>query len=93
LTRLRALRDRIESDAELLAFHQGKRPALPGFYRGLLKRRLGPYAELLTEDDLLPELEPLGAMAVGKQRSRPAAAHSVTRIGRRSRFGPASAAR
>jgi hypothetical protein len=57
--RLQELRDRIAGEPELLAFHQGKSAALPAFYRGLLKRRLGRYAELLTDDELTPVLERL----------------------------------
>ena len=57
--RLQELRDRIAGEPELLAFHQGKRAALPAFYRGLLKRRLGRYAELLSDDEVTPQLEPL----------------------------------
>ena len=57
--RLQELRDRIAGEPELLAFHQGKRAALPAFYRGLMKRRLGRYAELLSDDEVTPHLEPL----------------------------------
>jgi len=57
--RLQELRDRIAGEPELLAFHRGEREALPAFYRGLLKRRLGRYAELLSDEELTPRLEPL----------------------------------
>lgn len=72
MRRLRELRNRIAGERELLAFHQGKRAALPDFYRGLLKRRLGRYAELLSDDELIPELEPLGGLV--QLAAQPAAA-------------------
>jgi hypothetical protein len=62
LRRLRHLRDRIAGDAELLDFHAGRTPALPGFYRDQLRRRLGRYAELLDAEELSPELEPVGGL-------------------------------
>ena len=71
--RLQELRDRIAGEPELLAFHQGRSAALPAFYRGLLKRRLGRYAELLTDDELIPELEPLrGLVQLAAQPAAPA---------------------
>jgi radical SAM family protein len=60
--RLRELRDRIAGDAAMLAFHEGRTQALPGFYSRLLRRRLGRYGELLADGDLTPELEPLGGL-------------------------------
>ena len=66
--RLRALRDRIAGDAALLAFHEGRTQALPGFYRRLLRRRLGRYGELLADGDLTPELEPLGGLVALPRR-------------------------
>ncbi len=81
LRRLRALRDRIAGDAELLAFHDGRSQALPAFYRGLLRERLGRYAELLSEEDLTPVLEPPGALVELGSRP-PAGARSAARDGR-----------
>jgi hypothetical protein len=72
LRRLRALRDRIAGDPQLLAFHEGRTHELPAFYRGLLKERLGRYAELLSDEDLTPVLEPMGAVV--QLASRPALA-------------------
>lgn len=59
--RLRKLRDSVARDPEMRAFHEGKSSALPGYYSRLLKERLGPYAEILDEEDLTPRLEPTGA--------------------------------
>jgi hypothetical protein len=72
VTTLRKLRNCIASDPEMLAFHQGRRSALPGYYRTLLKERLGPYAELLNDKDLTPELEPAGRTAQQEHARRPA---------------------
>src|SRR5436190_761344 len=63
---LRKLRNRIAADRELLAFHEGTRTALPAYYRGLMKERLGRFAEVLSEEDLTPRLEPV-AEAPGRQ--------------------------
>jgi radical SAM superfamily enzyme YgiQ (UPF0313 family) len=62
LGRLEAIRSRIASDPELLAYLEGRSRRLPGFYRERLKARLGRFGELLTEDDLRPELERPGAV-------------------------------
>jgi len=69
---LRRLRNRIAEDPEMLAFHEGGSSALPAYYRALLKERLGPYAELLSEEDLTPELEPVDdrATVLTSQRER-----------------------
>lgn len=77
---LRNLRERIAGDPELLAFHEGKSSALPSYYRGLLKERLGPYAELFTEEDLTPELECAGGTAQKGPARRPAE-RIVARVG------------
>lgn len=61
LGQLRAIRARIARDPEMLAFLEGRSRRLPAFYRERMKARLGPYAELLSEEDVRPELEPPGA--------------------------------
>ena len=75
---LRNLRNRIATDPELLAFHEGGRSALPGYYRGLLKERLGFYAELLSEEDLTPTLEAVGETPARRPAS-PEAIRSATK--------------
>ncbi|MEK6371935.1 MAG: radical SAM protein [Acidobacteriota bacterium] len=69
---LRKLRNRIADDPEMLAFHEGRGSSLPRYYRELLKERLGPYAELLREEDLTPELEAVDdrATVLTSQRER-----------------------
>jgi hypothetical protein len=84
LGRLRALRARIAGDPELLAFLEGRSRRLPAFYREGLNARLGAYAELLSEGDLRPELEPPGA-------GSPAAAPKTVTLGARGAAGPAVA--
>jgi hypothetical protein len=68
---LRTLRNRIAADPELLAFHEGRSSRLPSYYGGVLKERLGSYAELLSERDLTPELEPAGGTGLKDARRPP----------------------
>jgi radical SAM superfamily enzyme YgiQ (UPF0313 family) len=77
---MRELRNRIAGDPELLAFHDGRSAALPAYYRGMLKERLGPYAELFSADDLTPRLEPAGG-TTEKDSGRRQAEKIVTKIG------------
>lgn len=70
LAKLRRIRERLVRDPELLAFAEGRRDKLPEFYRENLRRRLGRYAELLSEADLRPELE-AAAAAEPPRRARP----------------------
>ena len=53
----RHIRAMLASDAGFRAFHEGRSDDLPEFYRRLLNRRLGQYAELLSDEDLHPVLE------------------------------------
>ena len=57
LIRLHFMRRRIARDPELRAFLEGRSRRLPGFYHECLRARLGPYLELLSREDLRPELE------------------------------------
>lgn len=57
LRRMREIRARLSSDAEVLAFHEGRRRALPEYYWGLAIKRLGRYAEVLSRSDLTPTSE------------------------------------
>lgn len=52
------LRDLLRSDAAFRAFHEGRAVELPEFYRARFERLLGPYAGLLTRDELRPLLTP-----------------------------------
>lgn len=66
LAQLREIRDRIASDSQMRAFLEGRSRQLPVFYREQMKARLGRYAELLSEADLRPVLEPPGAAGAPK---------------------------
>jgi hypothetical protein len=57
LGRLQGIRARILRDPELRAYLEGGSRRLPTFYRERLRARLGPYGELLSEEDLRPVLE------------------------------------
>src|SRR5262245_17668173 len=49
--------ERLRSDAEFRGFHEGRTARLPAYYRRLHARRLGRYAELISEADMTPVLE------------------------------------
>jgi len=55
----RRILERLRSDAQFRAFHEGRAPRLPDFYQHEYKRILGPYAELLSPADRTPLLAPL----------------------------------
>jgi radical SAM superfamily enzyme YgiQ (UPF0313 family) len=57
LGKLRRTRERLQNDAEFRGFHEGRTTRLPAYYRQLYARRLGRYAELISEADMTPELE------------------------------------
>jgi hypothetical protein len=57
LGKLRRTRERLQNDAEFRGFHEGRTARLPAYYRQLYARRLGRYAELISEADMTPELE------------------------------------
>jgi len=58
LSRLKAMRALLASDPSMLAFHEGRSTAVPAWYRREHARRLGRYAELLTDADITPVMEP-----------------------------------
>ncbi|HVG82452.1 MAG TPA: radical SAM protein [Methylomirabilota bacterium] len=53
---LKRIRRKLASERQFRAFHEGESRELPVFYRMQLRRRLGPYAELLSLEDLMPVL-------------------------------------
>jgi hypothetical protein len=59
LAAFRRMRARLVGDPALRAFHDGRSDRLPAFYRAELRRRLGRYAELLSDADLTPDWESL----------------------------------
>lgn len=46
----------LRRDKSFRSFHEGRSRELPTYYRNILRRRLGAYANLLGESDLLPVL-------------------------------------
>ncbi len=69
--RLRGVRDRLASDAQFRAFHEGRDRRLPDVYRQMHASRLGRYAELLTDDEIAPRLEPAPPQAARAPASAP----------------------
>jgi len=76
LAQLQAIRSRIALDSEMRDFLDGRTRRLPAFYREQMKERLGSYAELLSEEDMRPRLEPPGTAS-------PAAEPKVVALGGR----------
>jgi radical SAM superfamily enzyme YgiQ (UPF0313 family) len=67
LREFRSLRDLLHTDTALRVFHEGRSRSLPAFYEQRWGRMLGPYADLLTEEERTPLL-PL-CQAPGTTRS------------------------
>lgn len=58
LSQLRRIRELLQSDAEFRALHEGSSNKLPEFYRRRYREKLGVYAELITEEEMIPEHHP-----------------------------------
>jgi len=56
LRELRRLRHLLRTDPVFRAFHDGRPVGLPNYYRAQIRRRLGRYSSLLSDDDLRPVL-------------------------------------
>ncbi len=56
LAAFRRLRAKLATDRQFRAFHDGRTTALPSFYRREIAARLGPYAGLLDDAELVPRL-------------------------------------
>lgn len=54
--KLRRVWRRLLEDEQYQAYHEGRSLVLPEFYRREYWRRLGPYAEFMTDADMSPEL-------------------------------------
>ena len=66
---MRSIQNRLESDVEFRAFHEGRKVPLPRYYREIYQRRLGRYSELVRETLISPVLEPpFCAAADGRSR-------------------------
>jgi hypothetical protein len=53
---MKQIRDHLKDSEEFRAFHDGRMRTLPEFYRRRFKERLGPYAELISDQEMIPEL-------------------------------------
>jgi hypothetical protein len=53
---MRHIRDQLKNDEGFRAFHEGRGKTLPEFYRRRFQQRLGPYAELISAQEMIPEL-------------------------------------
>jgi len=70
LSKLRRAQERLQQDQEFRAYHDGKTHKLPTYYRALYASKLGRYAELISEAESTPEMEPpLATAAHGKPES------------------------
>ena len=58
LAALREVLERLRTDSELLAFHEGRREELPSYYRWRYREKLGPYAELISDEEMKPVVDP-----------------------------------
>jgi hypothetical protein len=63
LRNLRGVRRALVRDPELRAFHEGRTERLPEYYRHRLRAKLGSFAELLSWEDLTPQLQETAAPA------------------------------
>ena len=61
LAQLGRIRDRLKSDPELAAFHDGRSQELPEYYRRIFRAKLGAYSELITDAEMTPDLEETSA--------------------------------
>jgi radical SAM superfamily enzyme YgiQ (UPF0313 family) len=57
LAKLKRTRNQLREDGEFRSFHEGRTTTLPGYYRHLHAKKLGRFAELISEADMTPELE------------------------------------
>lgn len=64
LRAFRGLADRLRTDPQFRAFHDGRSPDLPEFYHREYEHLLGAYAPLMTRRDRIPELGDARVMSV-----------------------------
>ena len=60
----RRIHDRLTSDRQFRAYHEGESTELPDFYHQEYERSLGPYASLMSRADRTPELAPTNELAL-----------------------------
>ncbi len=62
----RAVRRRMATDPQLLAFHEGRSSTLPEYHQQRFDARMGAYAELIPRGERTPVLEPIVPALVGR---------------------------
>jgi hypothetical protein len=62
----RRILDMLRSDSHFRAFHEGQSEVLPEFYHKEYDKILGPYAELLSQSNRVPNLEQMNPVLSGK---------------------------
>ena len=70
LVEMRRLHRRLLDNPGFRAFHEGRSNRLPEYYRWRFRERLGRFADLLSAEDLVPQLEPGEIMSVWAPRKR-----------------------
>jgi hypothetical protein len=66
----RAVRRRLTTDTELLAFHEGRVETLPEFHQRRFETRMGAYAELIPRAERTPVLDPVIPVRSGRSSIR-----------------------
>jgi len=56
LYQLRRIKQLLETDPSLVAFHEGRQRDLPKFYRKIYRQKLGRYSKLMSDEDMVPRL-------------------------------------
>ncbi len=64
IEKCRQILEMLSDDSRFRDFHEGRSSALPEFYHREYERLLGPYAELLSRADRIPELPPVATVPV-----------------------------
>ena len=59
LRECRAVRHRLATDRQFLAFHEGRSTTLPEFYQQSFETRMGAYAQLIPRAERTPMLDPI----------------------------------
>ena len=62
----RAVRRRMATDPQLLAFHEGRSATLPEYHQQRFDARMGDYAELIPRAERTPVLDPIVPALVGR---------------------------
>ena len=69
LSQLRTIRGYLKTDPQFRDFHEGRLDTLPEFYHRIYRKRLGRYADLITETEMRPVLEPISSSTSLQRKS------------------------